>query len=140
MPRGSNLTEQHKRERERMLDQIDEAITFMRDNRLTINKKTLAEELGVCERTIYRDYIKNHLCKYEEFNPDLARPSNSANDELLRSKLAVLKAKNTDLSRKLKESEYALKELREKNAQLNQRYQRLLGVYQESFGNQITYL
>ena len=119
---------------------IDEAIPFMRENKIPVTKKNLAEEIGVSERAMYADYIKAHLLLFAEFNPTLGKIASSCNEEGLRAQLTTIKAKNADLIRRLKEVEYEKKELQLKNDQLTQRYQRLLGVYQEHFGDQITYL
>jgi len=85
-----------------MLTAIDEAIQNMRDAKVTITKKALAEELGVSERAMYADYISNHLFQYVEFNPNLPKQNSFASSDLIKE-CQKLRLQNREYKVKVKE-------------------------------------
>ena len=138
MPRGNNFKGYQKQKREDMYSAIDEAIAFMRENKITITKKNLAEELGVSERALYSEYVKIHLLRFIEFNPNLSSAVDNSASEEMKQELAALKLKLKEVNMKSKELASDLKAQKEKYEVLAQKYQRVLGVYQDSFGSKIT--
>ena len=98
----------------------------------------LREELGVVEKTLYSRYVKEYLLRYKEFNPALEQTGHQpASDDSLKELNDLLKLRNRELSVKNKELVEELKKAKADYSALNQRYERVLGVYQDSLGSKI---
>lgn len=135
----SNGLGQHQQEmRAAMCARIDEAIAHMREEKATITKKALAEELGVQEKTMYSAYVKQHLLTIKEFNPALQEAFDNVPDvEEIEAERNALKLRNRELTARVKELTQVLKEANENRKILEQRYERVFGLYQEAVGSKI---
>lgn len=141
MQQGNGLKQFHAEQREKMLTRIDDTIRDMRANKATINKTTLAEELGTTRRALYADYITKHLLSYPEFNPAINAPAiTETNNQMLQNEIALLKEKNKDLVKKNKEWKTKYKALQADLDKAKSDYAFLLGRYQKDVGGKITKL
>lgn len=83
-----------------MKAQIKEAILYMRANKITITKSSLAEEIGVSRQALNSDYVKEYLCNFLEFNRDLQTEVSSEAFESLKNENAALKSEKRELQEK----------------------------------------
>ena len=140
MRRGESLKKLHKEQRETLVKRIDEAIHDMRANQITINKTTLAEELGITRRALYADYIKIALMRYPEFNPALSeKTETNENIQSLLNEIASLKAENKKLSEKNRVLRLECKAVKSELKDAKERYEHLLGKYQIEVGAKIVH-
>ncbi|MBK5246595.1 MAG: hypothetical protein JJE49_04905 [Peptostreptococcaceae bacterium] len=141
MPQSRGKTNQglavyKQSQREETLRRIDEAIIYLRNKGLEITKKNIASELGIHYNTLKSEYIKYHLLRYPEFNPDIQTPVFVTNEDLekeaaiLHNKLIKTKLANKNLS-------VENTRLRLENRKLDNEYQCLLGRYQIDVGKKI---
>ncbi len=140
MRRGESLKKLHKEQRETLVKRIDEAIHDMRANQITINKTTLAEELGITRRALYADHIKIALMRYPEFNPALSeKTETNENIQSLLNEIASLKAENKKLSEKNRVLRLECKAVKSELKDAKERYEHLLGKYQIDVGAKIVH-
>ena len=121
-----------------MCAHIDEAIAHLREEKATITKRSLAEELGISERALYADYVMRHLRTYKEFNPQLDLVAlDQKEKEQLKKENVSLKQQNREFLLKFKEQDIEIKNMKEKYSDLEVRYEKVLGIYQDAFGSKI---
>ena len=136
---NSGLEAYQAQKREDRLREIDEAIQTMREAGVKITKASLAEEMGISVYTMQKPYIKAHLLLFPEFNRNLPLPPKDQTLTIneLEKKLAISENKLARKASKLKETEAALIKLKQDYKELDIKYRRLLGAYQQEAGEKI---
>ena len=134
---NKGLVDYQKMQRKNTLDQIDKAVLFLRENGLPVTKKAIAEEVGMAYNSIKAEYVRIHLLKYPEFNPEIQGGIVShGTDETKREILSLKEALNKEnRSKKIIVAENI--KLKAELKELMLKYQRLLGEYQIQVGNKI---
>lgn len=133
---NSGLAAYQQRQRDEMIKRIDEAICYLRKKELPITKKSLADEMCVHRNTLTIEYIKVYLLKYPEFNPEISKCTSTYKSEL-NPEINRLKTANSKQIKIIGKLKYENAQLRLKNNELHDNYQKLLGRYQTDVGNKI---
>lgn len=128
-----------KQQRDEMKACIEEAIHNMRENKVTITKTSLAEELGVTRQALNAEYIKEYLQNFAEFNPALEIAAPSHEIEALKNEVAAMQSKIKDLSAKNKQLKSDLVLAKQQLKESKDQYEHLLGEYQVRVGDKVVY-
>lgn len=136
---AEGLKSYQEAKRENMRSQIAKTIDRMRAEKITITKKSLAEELGITERAMYAPYITTFLQKFREFNPNLDSPVSPGDIESYQNEIRVLKAKVKELTVKNRELKMDVDDAKEKLHEFEEKYNHLLGQYYKDVSEKITY-
>jgi len=124
-----------ERQRQDMLENIDEAIQRLREQGIRITKRSLAAELGCHENSLRAPYVKAFLANYREFQPKDETPitKNMTLEEALK-RISYLEGE-------LEHSRHNNRVLKEDNSKLRierdnfeLKYRKLLGQYQIDVG------
>lgn len=126
-----------QQQRDDMRAQIKEAILYMRANRITITKTSLAEEIGVSRQALNSEYVKEYLCNFDEFNPDLQVVVSSHEFDSLKNENSALKAEKKGLKQTIKQLKNELASTKQQLKESNEKYEYLLGRYQVDVGDKI---
>lgn len=137
MDRREWVKKHNQQRRIEMRAQIKEAILYMRANKITITKSSLAEEIGVSRQALNSDYVKEYLCNFSEFNRDLQTEVSSEAFESLKNENAALKSEKRELQEKNRQLKTKLALVEKQLAEANKRYEYLLGQYQLDVGNKV---
>lgn len=126
-----------QQQRDDMRNQIKEAILYMRANKITITKTSLAEEIGVSRQALNSEYVKEYLCNFAEFNPDSQVVISSQEFDSLKNENSALKAEKKDLKQTIKQLKNELASTKRQLKESSEKYELLLGRYQADVGNKI---
>ena len=137
MDRHEWVKKHNQQRRIEMKAQIKEAILYMRANKITITKSSLAEEIGVSRQALNSDYVKEYLCNFLEFNRDLQTEVSSEAFESLKNENAALKSEKRELQGKNRQLKTKLALVEKQLGEANERYEYLLGQYQVDVGNKV---
>lgn len=139
MPQGKGLKVYQEQIKDETRARIDEAIQYMRAEKITITITSLAEETGLSRRTMYAEYIQSFLKNYSEFNPGVSQAPTSETIIELENSVLALKEKLKTIGKKNKEFKLENSALKEKLRRANEQYEYLLGRYQVDVGNKIVH-
>ena len=137
MQQGNNLKLLKEQQRAEMRARISAEIEEMRSQQITITKKSLAESLGITERNMYTPYIKAFLLNFPEFNKGLKSDVSSEQISELQNEIKALKVKNKELQVSNRELRLDLKATKMKLKESEDRYEHLLGRYQQDVSEKI---
>lgn len=135
---NKGLTDYMQAQKDDTLRRIDDAIVYLRSKGLNVTNANIASEIGMHRNTMLLNYVRIHLLKYPEFNPniEIQEPKVIPAEEY-KQKIALLEEKLVKTQKTKRNLASENISLRLENKKILDKYQRLLGRYQTDTGKKI---
>lgn len=134
------LNEYQNEKRKSTLLKIDAALHSLDAKHLPITKAAIADEIGCSRQALQKKYVSDYLSLHPLYNGRKVQSDTSEENQ----STSFLKIELEKEKQKRRELEAKVKKLAQKNEQqknelrdLNRKYQKLLGRYQEDIGRKI---